>query len=619
MFMTSPGKDTIALLVLVLGFALLSSSHLARGQDSGEPCVGRWSFEGDGAAMARDSVGSHHGRLHGKPTQAAGVVGQCLVFDGDKDHISVPDAPALSFTSSTFSLSAWVNVYMLDRGQQMIAAKNTYAADQREWSLMVDTDNHFRFYLRHNGWRTVGSHTVPQPGHWYHLIVTVDNGDARLYVNGEIEGRAALGTRIADTAAPMSIGAVNNAGRLMQAFLGAIDEVALTRTVLDPEEIRTMSDRQTTPHEVPAVLEPYPLWSGGALPKAADIPVLRGVEFHVIKRWEPQTDGYHWLHGVALAWHHGRLHASFGHNEGRENTASEQARGRQSSDGGGTWGEVFTIDVGKGDLGVSHGVLLPHDGRLWAFQGAFFGDFQRTHTRAYLLDEKSGRWISRGVVVGEGFWPMQEPINMPDGNWIMGGARIAKGYEMEEHLPAVAISHGDDFTQWDLVVIETAPGVSNVWGESTVYVEGSRVINVSRWGAQARALVAVSEDGGRTWTESCPSNLPMATSKPYTGTLSTGQHYLVCTTTADSGGRRHPLTIAVTRPGELAFSQVYVIRDAWFPEGPGESAPDARLSYPHAVEYGGKLYVGYSNAGSRGGNRNSAELAIVPVEALRVD
>jgi hypothetical protein len=108
----------------------------------------------------------------------------------------------------------------------------------------------------------------------------------------------------------------------------------------------------------------------------------------------------------------------------------------------------------------------------------------------------------------------------------------------------------------------------------------------------------------------------MAGSKPYAGVLSTGQRYLVCTTTADSGNRRSPLTIAVSRPGEAVFSGIYRIRDAVH-DGPGESGPECRLSYPYAVEQNGKLYVIYSNCGGRGGNRNSAELAIIPLDALR--
>ena len=131
-----------------------------------------------------------------------------------------------------------------------------------------------------------------------------------------------------------------------------------------------------------------------------------------------------------------------------------------------------------------------------------------------------------------------------------------------------------------------------------------------------------SKDFGRTWTEIRESNLPMAASKPYAGILSTGQRYLVCTTTADSANRRSPLTIAVSRPRESVFSRIYRIRDAAVAV-PGssvpriESHPQCRLSYPYAAEYDGKLYVIYSNDGSRGGNRNSCELAIIPIEKLR--
>ena len=47
-----------------------------------------------------------------------------------------------------------------------------------------------------------------------------------------------------------------------------------------------------------------------------------------------------------------------------------------------------------------------------------------------------------------------------------------------------------------------------------------------------------------------------------------------------------------------------------------ESAPACRLSYPYAAEYDGRLYVVYSNDGGRGGNRNSCELAVIPIAGL---
>ena len=365
--------------------------------------------------------------------------------------------------------------------------------------------------------------------------------------------------------------------------------------------------------------QPYTLWdSTEPVPTAAELTAVAGTTIHVLKEHVPEKDGYDWLHGIALAWHGGKLYASFGQNSGDENTVGEQGRGRVSDDDGQTWGPVFTIDVGdEPNLAISHGVFLTHNSRLWALMGAFYGSMEDVHTRAYLLDDATGRWEKQGVVLEGGFWPMQEPLRMDDGNWIMAGISVTGGFGGTDDPAAVAISHGDDFTQWDLVVIPK-PADLVMWGESTVIVDGNHVLNIARYGDKSLAMVATSDDYGRTWTTSRESNLPMATSKPYAGTLSNGQRYLVCTTTADVGRRRSPLTIAVSRPGEDVFCRIYRIRDA-VDDCPGESSPRAALSYPYAIEHNGYLYVGYSNSGGRRMNRNSAEVAVIPVESLRVD
>ena len=361
--------------------------------------------------------------------------------------------------------------------------------------------------------------------------------------------------------------------------------------------------------------EPAMLWDPAVpLPTRAAAPVLDDVAFHVIKKQRPDADGCNWTLGVGLVWHNDKLYASYGFNKGDENTASEEAHVRASEDGGKTWGMPVVIDAGEGNLGVSHGVFLSHGGQLWAFMGGFYDRFQKTHTRAYVLNEATNAWEPRGVVVQDGFWPMQEPQKMADGNWIMAGFRVANGYGVVGHLPAVAISNGDDFTKWNLVVIEVAPNLGDIWGESTIIVEGSRITNISRYGAKPVALVSASDDFGRTWTPAIPSNLPMTTSKPYAGTLSTGQRFLACTTTADSGSGRSPLTIAVSKPGQPLLSKVFVVRHSVSEKTPGVSDPRAEFSYPYAVEHDGNLYVGYTHK-----SHIANELAVIPIASLRAD
>lgn len=562
-----------------------------------------------------DSNDSSELDLHGNVSAADGVKGGSLVLNGDC-LLKVNDSERLAGVKAGFTLTAWVNPYRLSGEQQMIAAKNRYSLGERQWSVMIDKDHHFRLYVYQGSWVTADSSELPKPGHWHLIGVVVRPGSAELWVNGKMAGEVELTRPVPQTKAPLTFGGVDDNGRIRQNFVGALDEIRLFNNPLDANQMVAAYKPVTATHKIPERPKPRTLWTGSALPETSEAEVLKGLQFHVIKKYERKVDGYGFLHGVALAWHKGRLYASFGHNKGSENTLTEEGRYCVSEDGGKTWSTVRTIDVGleDDDLAVSHGVFLSRGETLWAFLGSFHGFRKRVHTRAYTLNEDTGHWQAQGTVVGDGFWPMTEPVKMDDGNWIMPGFIAGQG-----NPAAVAISSGDDLKKWKLVIISRGAGVRNMWGESSVLVDGPRVTNIARYGAKALALAASSSDYGRTWTPSVECNLPMAASKPCSGVLSNGQRYLICSTTADGGNRRSPLTIAVSKPGENTFSKVFVIRHAVFEDGPGESDPGAALSYPYAVEYQGKLYVGYSNNGERHGNNNSAELAVIPIEKLTAE
>jgi len=293
---------------------------------------------------------------------------------------------------------------------------------------------------------------------------------------------------------------------------------------------------------------------------------------------------------------------------------------RVSTDAGKTWGKPQTIDTGDAEKPSGFGGgggLFSQGGLLWSFNYAF-GSNHLTggHMRSYRYDEALGKWEYKARTEVP-FWPHTKPEPMDDGNWIMSGLLVGNG-----NPAAVAISHGTDFTAWDIIKIPQVDR-SWMWGESFVIVDGPDLMNVARYDQTTGvALVAYSKDYGRSWSRSEPSNLPMTGTKPAGGRLSTGHAFLIATTAADSDripisfGDRFPLTIALSSPGERTFSKLYVIRHAEFPEGPGESHETAALSYPSVVEHEGKLCVSYSNNGPRMNNFNSIELAIIPLESL---
>ena len=585
------------------------------------PALPAWSFETPKPAHAweLDTTTSAGFTLRGSAEQADGVAGKSLRLDGES-LLLLANSTALAEQPDGFTLTAWVNPYTVGEEQQMVVAKNRYSLSERQWGVMIDRDGLFRLYLWQDKWVTIEAKTPPEPGHWYQLGVVVGPSNAELWVNGQQAGNVSLTKPIPQTAAPLTLGGVDDNGQIRQTLFGAVDDVRLFDRPLTAREIAAIYAPTSATHQIPQPPQPFVLWDETAtLGKASELPELADVEFQVIKKWDKAGDGYTFLHGVGLAWHDGKLYASIGHNKGAENTVSEEAQYRVSDDGGKTWGPLRVIDEGEAEnLAVSHGVFLSHNGTLWAFHGAYHNRMERIHTRAYRFDAEQNAWRKLGVVIENGFWPMNQPVKMADGNWIMPG--ISAGpYAGDKVFPAaVAISHGDDFTQWDFVKIPADEHVRHMWGESAVFLDGANVYNIARYGSKALALAAVSEDCGRSWSMSRSSNLPMATSKPAAGNLSTGQRYLVCTTARENGGKRTPLTIAVSRLGENVFSKVFVIRRSQNPQHPGESADFLSLSYPCAFEHDGKLYIGYSNNGGRRGNLNSAELAIVPISSLKV-
>ena len=562
-----------------------------------------------------DSAESSNFTLRGSAVVGAGIdENSSLVLDGSS-LIELNDSAELA--SGAFTVSLWFNPYDLAGGQQMLAGKNRYSRNERQWSLTIEPNGKLKAFLWQNGWRTISCSQPLKAGVWHLATLVADQDKAALFLNGKPVGEVKLQTPIAATPSPITLGGIWDRETFRQAFNGALDEFSHKPRSSSAKEVAAAYRPVSALHDVPKLAAGLPLWDATqTLPKAAELPQVADAEFHVIKKQRPDTDGAKWTLGVGLAWHKEKLYASYGYNKGRENTATEEAHVKVSNDGGKSWGPPVIMDAGERDLGVSHGVFLSHRGKLWAFMGAFYAHtklYHRVHTRAYTLNETSGRWEPRGAVLEGGFWPMQEPLKMPDGNWIMSGFRIGAQYGEPGNFPAVAISHGNDFTKWELIVLPAAPRLGNIWGESTVIVENERILNIARYGKKALALLSLSEDHGRTWTPAAASNLPMATSKPYAGILSTGQRYLVCTTTADTGGRRSPLTIAVSKPGESVFSKAFLIRTSVSDKTPGVSAPNADFSYPYAVEHEGKLYIGYTHK-----SHVANELAVIPVTKLSV-
>ena len=318
----------------------------------------------------------------------------------------------------------------------------------------------------------------------------------------------------------------------------------------------------------------------------------------------PTADGYKFLHGAAIVHHQGVLYANWANSPTHENGPHETLQGRRSRDGGRTWTDLEVIAPGfEGDQRHSHGMLFVHQGELWTIcarwgQGTTGSRFRDLKGEAFVLNEQTDKWESRGIVM-DNCWPYDQPMRMKNGNFITGG-------QDKDGLPVVAISHGDDMTKWDSVLIPYDPQLKPIYAETSVWGDGERVVAVIRGGLGV-AWVATSEDFGRTWSKARPSKMPMPRSKAYLGKLSSGQRYML-----SNRNNRDTLLVSVSKPGEKTLSKMWRIRHGKTaaPRFPG-TGKFKQWSYPYGYEHDGNLYVVYSVG------KEDCGLSVLPIESLR--
>jgi hypothetical protein len=190
--------------------------------------VGHWTFNGD----LSDAVGAAEGIFNGgTPAFVTGKAGQALAFDGADDYVDV-----MVGNIDAYTISAWVKPTRL--GAASLVARTSSSGTTTHWShqIRITVDNLFEHYLWDGSARSVIGTTAVEVDTWYHVAITAfNNGDVRLYVNGQEEGTA-------DTVAAMwadgdryAIG--SNSGGGIGWFEGLIDDVRIYDTVLPQEEI----------------------------------------------------------------------------------------------------------------------------------------------------------------------------------------------------------------------------------------------------------------------------------------------------------------------------------------------------------------------------------------------
>jgi hypothetical protein len=324
------------------------------------------------------------------------------------------------------------------------------------------------------------------------------------------------------------------------------------------------------------------------------------------------------LHEPRIDVHRGTIFVNFSNAPALESEPAQLMRGRRSSDGGNSWSDIEIVAGGLADGRRRHETapLLSRDDGLWAFIGRYdVGSKNSLGMEVYKLDEGADHFMpASDGIVAYGFIPFVRPQKLMNGNWIIAGH--CHGVTQA----AVALSDGDDLMSWRVIPVGHAP--HSGYPESTLIVDGRTVTCLVRPESHQRtALVAISHDCGESFGPLESSDLSSVQSKLFSGTLSTGHHYVIFNATDREGlpGElaRHRLLLGVMASGKTGpFLRVFAIVEdtpddiASQLANLRETGPLHAWAYPEAVESEGHLHIVFSL------NKRHCWMATVPIPAL---
>ena len=202
--------------------------------------IGHWQLDGD----LDDLIGSANGTFTGgTPDYGAGMVGQALVFDGTDDYLdlSMPTSP------TTYTIAAWVRPARTDAAN--IIARTSSSGTTTHWShqLRITASGLFEHYTWDGSARIVTGTSAIEVDAWYFAaVVATNDGDVRLYVNGQEEGAATTVGTLWAGGDRYRVG--SNSGNAMGWLEGMVDDIRIYDHMLSEVELLSAMAGEVWPY-----------------------------------------------------------------------------------------------------------------------------------------------------------------------------------------------------------------------------------------------------------------------------------------------------------------------------------------------------------------------------------
>lgn len=365
-----------------------------------------------------------------------------------------------------------------------------------------------------------------------------------------------------------------------------------------------------------------PVWQKGIpYPQAVDIALPGGITR--ILAHDGQKDLMPFLNDCAITAFDNKIYVAWYNSTNTEIGGSSLIRGCYTADDGATWSAPFRV-VGEANFDEDHYVppnLFVHAGKLYAIvthMGRDRMEVTQDSLDLYVMHtEDDWEMVS---MIADGLIMTAAPVLMDNGHYI-AGAWMSKRGETPA-FAAVLISQGMDISKpWRGVFVydPLLPGALNLrCAEIGLIVDGAQITayvrdDIGRPGDDSgggHAYAFISNNYGEAWSKPILDETRIGNAKIYAGKLSSGKRYKIYN---DDRGffNRTLLLIAVTEPGEVAYSQVYKVFEDGISEFGGRGH---NWFYPCSCEYQGNLYIACTM--EEAGHVRSVAIARIPVNAL---
>jgi hypothetical protein len=220
------GKISLAVPISRARIALSVVPDVAfSGQEDLRGLVSAWA--GDNSAA--DAEGNRIGRLHGNVAYESGLSGgkKAFGFHASSDYLSAPtsDLPA---SDDDRTVELWVRLTAVPPAETEQARLFYYGELSHRRAYIIGYSGEFGIFFSNYG-NSISSGTPLETGRWHHIAVTNVGSDSRLYLDGEIIGRARFGI---DTARSEDLYVGGGA------LSGRIADVRIFSRALRPAEIK---------------------------------------------------------------------------------------------------------------------------------------------------------------------------------------------------------------------------------------------------------------------------------------------------------------------------------------------------------------------------------------------